>query len=187
MTRLTRTRLTRSAAPLVMVVVCSLAAACGGGGGGTTGSGGTKGGAAGGPAGTKPACQFFSKDELKAILGNPVKDGRGDQDIDCFYATDVDGGSSVYLTVDRPGRDGIRQKCQEEMASLPSEYKRENLGGVGTSATWVWTALAPPIVQGFLLSCSADSWVMVQLTGEKDQSKLRDAAAVIVRKAFTRV
>jgi hypothetical protein len=173
-----------------MVVVFSLAAACGGGGGSggaSTGSGGTKAGATGGPVGTKPSCQFFTKDELKAILGNPVKDGTGNQAIDCFYATDADGGTSMYLTVDRPGRDGMRQKCQEEMASLPGEYKRENLGGVGTSATWVWTALAPPIVQGFLLSCSADSWVMVQLTGEKDQSKLRDTAADIARKAFARV
>lgn len=181
------TRSTRTAAPLILVVVWSLAAACGGGGGGaSTGSAGTRAGGTAGPVGTKPACQFFTTDEIKAILGNPVKPGAG-EGIDCAYNTDVDGGTSMNLTVDRPGRSDIRRVCQAELASLPPEYKREDVGGVGTTAVWVWTALAKPLVQGILTTCSADSWVMVQLTGEKDQSKFRDTAADIARRTYARV
>lgn len=130
---------------------------------------------------TKPPCETLSRDEVAALLGNPVKEPEPVGTRDCTWATDVDGGTSVNLTVSTPGSAGADQECRALRNSQAKEDPHEAVSGVGTSGQWVWQK-NDIIVQGSLVACWDDAVVMVLLTGEHDQAQLRATATEVAKK-----
>ena len=138
------------------------------------------------PAGEpKPACDLFSTDEVRAILGNAVRSGTG-AGRNCLWGTAVDRGSSVQLSVTTPGKDRAAQACTTQRNSLAKETKQEQVGGVGSSAVWATQQLTL-LLQGSLVACFDDAVILVILTGERDPEAMRDTAVAFARQAYSRL
>ncbi len=188
-----RTRLTTAA----MITVASLAVACGAQGDAafTRGPGQTTTPTTAGPtvpkgrelpAGEpKPACGLFSDGEMGDLLGNPVRAGTG-EGRNCLWATAVDGGSSVQLSVNTPGQARAQQACTDQRNSISRDLKQEELGGVGTSAVWATQQLTL-LLQGTLSACFEDAVILVILTGERDEAAMRNTAVALARHAYSRL
>lgn len=169
------TRLARLAALLVVAVVT---VACGSdsdeaGGTSTTRPAQTaaSGGVAPGPA--RPTCELLSRDDVAKALGNAVAAGVP-AGKDCFWGTDVDGGTNLNLTVDKPAPNQAASTCDLRKASISKE-NLEQIKDVGNSA--VWSVQKPSLLtQGNLVACYDDAVVWVILTGEKEPGQLRSTA-----------
>lgn len=178
----------RVAAAVVPVV---LAASCGSGGNGATLTRGTPRPTtaaqapvpprpSGVPADVnKPACDVLSPDDVSASLGNAVRPGTGRGKF-CLWGTSVDGGSSANLTVNPPNQ------CDVVRRSLNKDGKSEPVGGLGESAVWNWRTEAI-LIQGDFVVCWSDAVVWITVSGEKDQSALRDAASSLAQKAHNKL
>lgn len=132
------------------------------------------------PGPIRPACQLVTRDEVATTVGNPVAAGVG-QGRNCSWGTDVDGGTSVFLTAVKPGPAGIAYECDTLRQGQPAEANHETVAGVGASATWVWQSLTT-LTQASLVACWDDSAVMVELTGEHPVPALRAAAASLAQR-----
>lgn len=135
---------------------------------------------------TKPACDFLSQDDVAKLLGNPVKAPTPGAETNCTWGTDVDGGSSLDLTIVKPSAKGGAQACADQRKTLPRGLPRESIGGVGDSAVWVLEELTT-IKQGHLLACWNDGVVVVLLTGERDPSALQATAKSVAEQAHDRL
>jgi hypothetical protein len=175
-----------------VLVLAALVAGCGSddgdeGGGNTSGTppAPTAGGS-GTVAPGRPACEILSRDEVVAALGNPVRDPVAVGDQGCTWATDVDGGSSLDISVIKHTKEQAAFQCRT-LRRGQQAANRESVSGLGDPALWVWEELADPIVQGSLVSCWEDGAVSVLLTGEKDQAALRVTAADLAGKVHSRM
>ncbi|MGI9022401.1 MAG: hypothetical protein ACR2HV_04065 [Acidimicrobiales bacterium] len=183
--------LVRIAAALGIAV---LLAACGGSDDETT-SPGTTAAPGGGVSGadstnatvplSKPACDFLSQDDVGRLLGNPVKAAQQGAVTNCTWGTDVDGGSSLDLTVVKPSDGGATQACADQRRSLPRGLAKENIDDLGDSAVWSVEELTT-IRQGHLLACWEDGVVIVLITGEKDPVALQGMAKAVAEEAHGR-
>jgi hypothetical protein len=126
------------------------------------------------PGPIRPACQLVSREEVASVVGNPVTAGTG-QGRNCSWGTDVDGGTSVFVTAVKPGPSGIAFECDSLREGQPREANHETVAGVGASATWVWQPLTT-LTQASLVACWDDSAVMVMLTGERAVPALKASA-----------
>jgi len=131
----------------------------------------------------KPTCELLSREDVAQALGNPVQAGVAAAK-DCFWGTEVDGGTGLNLTVDKPATNRVSQQCQLRQASV-SRDNREDVK-VGSSAVWVVEKLSLQ-TQGNLVACYDDSVVWVIITGEKEPGVLKDAATAIADKVHSRV
>ncbi|MGI9033538.1 MAG: hypothetical protein ACR2HY_07640 [Acidimicrobiales bacterium] len=149
--------------------------------------GGTVAGVTSTVAPPKAACDILSRDDVAAAVGNPVNDPQPSGTTDCAWGTAVDGGTSLALTIAKPGNPAAAAaECTAQRNGLPSELPKEPVAGVGTSAVWVLEPLTT-IKQGHLVACWADSVVSVLLTGERDPGALRTTATGVVQKAHSRL
>ncbi|MDQ4097502.1 MAG: hypothetical protein M3144_06505, partial [Actinomycetota bacterium] len=121
-----------------------------------------------------PVCQMLSPGDVGGVLGNAVRAGTGEGKF-CFWGTQVDKGTSADVTVNIPAQGRGDQACAVQKAALPKDATQEGVGGVGDSAVWSWQPVAI-LVQGRLVACWPDAIVSVQVTGERDQSVLRQQA-----------
>ncbi len=138
------------------------------------------------PAGEpKPACELFTADQVRELLGNAVRAGTG-AGRNCLWGTAVDRGSSVQLSVNTPGRARAQQACTDQRNSLARELRQEQLGGVGTSATWATQQLTL-LLQGTLVACFEDAVVLVILTGERDPEAMKNTAVAFARQVYSRL
>jgi hypothetical protein len=138
------------------------------------------------PAGEpKPGCELFSADEVREILGNAVRAGTG-AGRNCLWGTAVDGGSSVQLSVNTPGRARAEQACNDQRNSLAKDLRQEAVGGVGTSTLWATKQLTL-LLQGSLVACFEDAVVLVILTGERDPEAMKTTAVAFARQAYSRL
>jgi hypothetical protein len=177
---------------LAAVVLAAVLGACGSDGddeGGNTSAtppSPTGGGASGTVAPARPACDILTREEVVAALGNPVRDPVPVGDQGCTWATDVDGGSSLDISVIKHTKEQAAFQCRT-LRRGQQAANRESVSGLGDPALWVWEELADPIVQGSLVSCWEDGAVSVLLTGEKDQAALRVTAADLAGKVHSRM
>ena len=132
----------------------------------------------------KPTCELLSREDVAQALGNQVLPGVAAAN-DCFWGTEVDGGTGLNLTVDKPNANRVAQQCQLRQSSVSRE-NREEVKGVGTSAVWVVEKLSL-VTQGNLVACYDNSVVWVILTGEKEPGVLKDMATAIADKVHSRV
>ena len=172
-----------------VVVGLALLAACGSDGDDDASSTTTTalrptGGTVAAPAPSRPACELLSREEVSKAVGNPVRPGTG-SGRDCLWGTDVDGGTSPSVTAFKPGP-ATAQECALQRDVLPKEAKREQVGGLGTSAAWVWEQFAV-LTQGRLLACWDDAVVLVYLTGEKPPAELRGVAITLAEQVRARI
>jgi hypothetical protein len=121
-----------------------------------------------------PVCQMLSPGDVSGVIGNSVRAGTGEGKF-CFWGTQVDKGTSADITVNIPAQGRGDQACAVQKAALPKDTPQEGVGGVGNSAVWSWQPVAI-LVQGRLVACWPDAIVSVQVTGERDQSALRQQA-----------
>ena len=128
---------------------------------------------------TKPACSVLTPDDVAATLGNPVRNGLGTGKF-CQWGTAVDKGTSANLTINRA------DQCDAIRNSLPKEAKTESVGGIGNSAVWNWQEVAI-LLQGNFVVCWPDSVIWIAVSGEKDQSALRDEASTLAQKAHNKL
>lgn len=137
------------------------------------------------PGPIKPACELVSRDEVAAAVGNQVGAGLG-QGRNCFWTTEVDGGTNVTITAVKPGGGKpTADECERLRLGQPREAKHENVSGVGTSAVWVVDALTT-LTQGSIVACWDDSAVLVLLTGERDVASLRATAIGLAQRVRSR-
>ena len=182
----------KSLALLAAVVLAALLGACGsdgdeeGGGPSATPPLPTAGGASGTVAPSRPPCDYLTREEVVAALGNPVRDPVPVGDQGCTWATDVDGGTSLDISAIKHTKDQAAFQCRT-LRRGQQAANREPVSGLGDPALWVWEALAAPIVQGSLVSCWEDGAVSILLTGEKDQAALRATAADVAEKVHSRM
>ncbi|MCA1676182.1 MAG: DUF3558 family protein [Actinobacteria bacterium] len=132
----------------------------------------------------KPTCELLSREDVAQALGNQVQAGVAAAK-DCFWGTEVDGGTGLNLTVDKPAANRVAQQCQLRQSSVSKE-NREEVKGVGTSAVWVVEKLSLQ-TQGNLVACYDNSVVWVIITGEKEAGVLKDTATAIADKVHGRV
>ncbi len=186
------TRLGRSV--MVLLAVAMLAGACGsdsdsdsdseaGTGATTTGVPQAQAGAAS-PAAAKPTCELLSRDEVAQTVGNPVSAGVP-AGKDCSWTTDVDGGTSLNLTVDKPAPAQAGTTCDFRKASISKE-NQERVSGVGNSAVWSVQTLSL-LTQGNLVACYDNAVVWVIITGEKEAGALKSTATGVADKVRSRV
>jgi len=181
-----------------MVVGGLLAAGCGSGGGDaelTVGAPGGPGGEAAapvtslpppsGPVDTTTACGTVSPAEVGQVVGNQVRAGQGAETF-CSWGTAVDRGTSAHLTVARPAPGRATQACDSQRNSQPKEANQVPVSNVGTSALWVWQPVAI-LLQGTLVTCWDDAVIVVGLTGEKDQTVLRNQAVALAQAVHQRL
>jgi hypothetical protein len=150
----------------------------------TTGSPAVTAAGAAAPGPETPPCELLSREEVAQILGNPVAAGVP-AGKDCFWGTDVDGGTGLNLTVDKPAAAQASTTCEFRKASISKE-NREQVGGVGTSAVWTVQELSV-LTQGNLVACYDDAVVWVIVTGEKEPGELRSTASDIAEKVHDRL
>ena len=131
----------------------------------------------------KPTCELLSRDDVAKALGNRVMAGVA-AGKDCFWGTDVDGGTGLNLTVDKPAANRVAQQCQLRQASVSRENREQPK--VGTSAVWVVEKLSL-VTQGNLVACYDNAVVWVILTGEKEAGALKDTAVSIANMVHDRV
>ncbi len=131
----------------------------------------------------KPTCELLSRDDVAKALGNPVVAGVA-AGKDCFWGTEVDGGTGLNLTVDKPAANRVSQQCQLRQASVSKENREQPK--VGTSAVWVVEKLSLQ-TQGNLVACYDNSVVWVILTGEKEAGVLKDTAVAVANQVHSRV
>ncbi len=136
------------------------------------------------PGAAKPTCELLSRDEVAEVLGNPVTAGVP-AGKDCAWATDVDGGTSLNLTVDKPAPDQVRTTCDFRKASVSKE-NQEQVSGVGNSAVWSVQTLSL-LTQGNLVACYDNAVVWVIVTGEKEPGALKSTATKVADKVRSRV
>ena len=96
------------------------------------------------------ACELLPQPDVVELLGNPVREAVGIGEPNCTWGTDVDGGSSLDITVVRPSENGAGQACKDQGRMLP-RGARESVDGVADSAEWVIESLTT-IKQGHLLA-----------------------------------
>ncbi len=70
--------------------------------------------------------------------------------------------------------------------SQPKEANQAPVNNVGTSGLWVWQPLAL-LLQGTLVTCWDDSVIVVGVTGEKDQTVLRNQAVALAQAVHQRL
>lgn len=180
------TPLRRTAATLMVAVV---AVACGSDSDESSGASTTRppqtglGAAGDAPAG-KPTCELLTRDEVAQALGNPVSAGVP-AGKDCAWGTDVDGGTGLNLTVDKPASGQVASICDFRKASVPKE-NQEQVGSVGNSAVWSVESLSL-LTQGNLVACYDNAVVWVILTGEKDPGTLKSTATKVADMVHDRV
>jgi len=172
-----------------LLVVAMVAVACGSGDEDeastpTTGSPEVTAAGAAAPGPEKPPCELLTREEVAQILGNPVTAGVP-AGKDCFWGTDVDGGTGLNLTVDKPASGQAAATCEFRKASISKE-NQEQVGGVGKSAVWAVQNLSV-LTQGNLVACYDDAVVWVILTGEKEPGDLRSTAIDVAKKVHDRV
>ncbi|HEX6595750.1 MAG TPA: hypothetical protein VF045_02370 [Acidimicrobiales bacterium] len=138
-----------------------------------------------GPVDTTTACGTISAGEIGQVLGNPVRGGQGAETF-CSWGTSVDRGTSAHLTVVRPAAGRVAQACDSQKNSQPKEATHDRVENVGTSGLWVWQPLTL-LLQGTLVTCWDDSVIVVGLTGEKDQSVLRNQAVALAKAVHDRL
>ena len=178
---------------LVVVLVGALVGACGGSkkesstAPTTTASSPSTGGAYASRAPAKPVCELLSRDDIAKAVGNPVRDPQPGAPGECTWGTDVDGGTSVDITAEKPDPSQAALVCTALRNEQASELPREQVSGLGTSAVWVWQKLAEPLVQGTLVACWKDSAVEVLLTGEKDLGALKATAIQLAKTTQARI
>ena len=136
------------------------------------------------PGAAKPTCELLSRDEVAQALGNPVGAGVP-AGKDCSWATEVDGGTSLNITVDKPAANQVGTTCDFRKASAPKE-NREQVGGVGSSAVWSIQTLSL-LTQGNLVACYDNAVVWVIVTGEKEAGALKSTATDVADKVRSRV
>ncbi len=170
-------------------MVAAVAGACGsdsdeGGAPSTTRPAERAAGGASAPGPAKPTCELLSRDEVARTLGNPVAAGVP-AGRDCLWRTDVDGGTGLNLTVDKPAANQVATTCDFRKASISKE-NLEKVDGVGKSAVWSVQTLSP-LNQGNLVACYDDAVVWVILTGDKEPGQLRSTAAKLADTVRSRV
>jgi len=186
-------RLFRIAAALAVAAI--LATACGGSDDGDAASSDTTSAPGNGVSGadstnatvplSKPACEFLSQADVGRLLGNPVRGPQQGAVTNCTWGTDVDGGSSLDLTVVKPSANGAKQACADQRRSLPRGLAKDSVDGLGDSAVWSVEELTT-IRQGHLLACWDDGVVIVLITGERPPAELQDKAKAIAEDAHER-
>ena len=134
----------------------------------------------------KQACELLPQPDVVELLGNPVKEAVPAGDLNCTWGTDVDGGSSLDITVVKPSENGASQACKDQGRMLPSGVPRESVDGVGDSAEWVLESLTT-IKQGHLLACWDDGVVVVLLTGEREPDVMRSTATAVAEMVHDRM
>lgn len=132
------------------------------------------------PGPIRPACALLSRDEVAAVLGNPVATGTG-AGSNCFWATTVDGGTSATVTAVKPGAAGAADACNYLRLGQPTDAPHEQVSGVGVSAVWVFQPLTT-LSQGSVVACWSDSAALVLLTGEHPMAALRATAIDLVQR-----
>ncbi len=176
---------------LALLAVAVLLAACGsddsddepGAAAPTTGVPQAQAGAAS-PGPAKPTCELLSRDEVAQALGNPVTAGVP-AGKDCSWGTDVDGGTSLNLTVDKPAPNQVGTTCDFRKASV-SKDNQERVSGVGESAVWSVQDLSL-LTQGNLVACYDNAVVWVIITGEKEAGALKSTATEVADRVRSRV
>ena len=183
----------RNGLPVLVVLAVALLGACGGskkeGSPAVTTAGPTPsiGGAYATRALARPMCDLLTRDDVAKAVGNPVGAPQQGAPGECTWGTDVDGGTSVDITAQKPDPSQAALVCTALRNEQASDLPREQVSGVGTSAVWVWQKLAPPLVQGTLVACWKDSAVEVLLTGEKDLGALKATAVELARTTQARL
>lgn len=137
------------------------------------------------PVPTRPTCQLLTRQEVAQVLGNPVQQGSG-VERDCFWGTEVDGGTSANVAVAKfmPGQAGA--ECDLQRSVLPKDLPHESVRGLGTFAVWLPEQVAI-LTQGRLLACWDDAVININLSGERPQQELRGLAVTLAEKAHSRV
>lgn len=136
------------------------------------------------PGAAKPTCELLSREEVAEALGNPVAAGVP-AGKDCAWGTDVDGGTSLNLTVDKPAANQVGTTCDFRKGSVSKE-NQEQVGGVGKSAIWSVQSLSL-LTQGNLVACYDNAVVWVIVTGEKEPGALKSTATKVADKVRSRV
>lgn len=134
----------------------------------------------------KPACELLSQDDVAKALGNAVKPAVPAEASNCTWGTNVDGGSSLDLTVVKPSAQGATQACADQRKTLPRGVAKDQVSGVGDSAVWVFEELTT-IKQGHLLACWKDGVVVVLITGEHDGAALQTTAKAVAEEVHHRI
>jgi hypothetical protein len=137
------------------------------------------------PVPTRPTCQLLTRQEVAGVLGNAVHQGTG-VERDCFWGTEVDGGTSANVAVAKyvPGQ--ARAECDLQRSVLPKDLPHESVGGIGIFAVWLPEQVAI-LTQGRLLACWDDAVVNVNVSGERPQQELRGVAVTLAERARSRI
>jgi hypothetical protein len=125
----------------------------------------------------KPTCELVTAADVGKAVGNAVRTGTGDPKF-CFWGTLVDGGTSVDATVGIPAAGRGAQACAVQKLSLPKESSQEALTAGAANAVWAYQQVSV-LVQGILVACFPDAIVRIGLTGERDQTALRQTAVAL--------
>ncbi len=141
-------------------------------------------GAPGDAPAVKPTCELLTRDEVAQVLGNAVSAGVP-AGRDCAWGTDVDGGTGLNLTVDKPAAGQVASICDFRKASVSKE-NQEQVRGVGNSAVWSVQSLSL-LTQGNLVACYDNAVVWVIVTGEKDPDALKSTATKVADTVRDRV
>jgi hypothetical protein len=134
------------------------------------------------PGSVQVACDALTVEEIANTVGNRVRAGTG-AGRNCFWATAVDRGSSIFLSMTRPAPP---QECMVQRNALAKELTQEPVSGVGSSAVWAWQQLTL-LIQGTFLACWPNAIVALQITGEKDQAVLKNQASTLAQRVQSRL
>ncbi len=134
----------------------------------------------------KPACELLTQGEVAQLLGNPVTPPTASGDAECNWFTQVDMGTSAILRVAANDLTTAGPECTVQRDSLSADLRREPVEGVGNEAVWAWERVAV-LVQGTFLACWDDAVILVFLSGEIDQARLRVQAQGMVETVRARL
>ena len=174
------------------LAVVLLLAACGGNGEeSTTPDGGTQ-AATQTPAATPnpsvseiDACALLSQAEIAEAVGNPVLAGEEYAGPEvCRWDTEQPEQVSVLLTVRPAGSTREQVLCGDLRSSGGSG---EPLSGLGDVAVWKFESVVSSFNDGEIETCGPKAYVDLSLSGQRDESVLKEAALAIVRKVLDRL
>jgi hypothetical protein len=132
------------------------------------------------PASTDP-CALISQSDLAAAVGNPVIKGEHQGAGTCKWATENRADISVLLIVHRKGETREPYLCDD----LRKRGGNERIEGLEV-ATWKFENTLGLFNSGEFEGCGPKGFLSLQLNGEKDEAKVKQATLAIVRHVLQR-
>ena len=127
------------------------------------------------------ACAVFSKDDISAIVGNPVENGAAFAGPEVCKWNAEPNNVSVLLTVRPAGTPREQVLC----ADLGKSSEGQRVVGLADVAIWKFSNTMGLFNTGELETCSGKGYVGVTLNGKPDEPKLKQEAEALVRKALS--